>query len=479
MNLEKLSIRGIRSFGPFDQDVQTLKFFAPLTLIVGSNGVGKTTVIECLRYCSTGEMPPGSKQGGSFVYDLKLTDDAEVRAQVRLAFIDVSGKSVKVQRSLCATTTNKGKQVSLRTLENAISRVDGDGNACQISSKCVDVDREIVTSFGVSKAILENVIFCHQEDCNWPLGEGKVLKAKFDDIFSTTKYVKALEEIRKIRLEKSQQFKLGSVELVHLRRNRDRANEVKIQIEQYEKQMDAGRKELEELNEKLERTKSQLNSLSAKIQRYHRCHEQLMNLRSQKANIESQIGDLIDRISVTSYSEYVDKPSDEIKDMMEKHRDKIRQNCEDLLSCESAIDKLKRLRVDYLEKSDLFKKQIQSLEIRIFRDKELEAKVASCDRQLVDKVSSILKNVDSVNYAQIECCRKTLSEIEENARREEEIIDQKWSELNDNRCRAEQNVALLKRNKILHKESLEKINKSLDESKISVERIKQLTFRQP
>jgi hypothetical protein len=40
------------------------------------------------------------------------------------------------------------------------------------------------------QAILENVIFVHQEDSNWPLAEGQVLKKKFDDIFAATKYTK-------------------------------------------------------------------------------------------------------------------------------------------------------------------------------------------------------------------------------------------------------------------------------------------------
>ena len=57
---------------------------------------------------------------------------------------------------------------------------------------------------GVSKAILENVIFCHQEESNWPLSEPAALKKvcyaayssltrsnigeqKFDDIFEATK----------------------------------------------------------------------------------------------------------------------------------------------------------------------------------------------------------------------------------------------------------------------------------------------------
>lgn len=34
------------------------------------------------------------------------------------------------------------------------------------------------------------MIFVHQEESNWPLAEGKVLKEKFDDIFAATKYTK-------------------------------------------------------------------------------------------------------------------------------------------------------------------------------------------------------------------------------------------------------------------------------------------------
>jgi DNA repair protein RAD50 len=42
---------------------------------------------------------------------------------------------------------------------------------------------------GVPHAILDNVIFCHQEESNWPLSEPAKLKAKFDEIFEATKCV--------------------------------------------------------------------------------------------------------------------------------------------------------------------------------------------------------------------------------------------------------------------------------------------------
>jgi DNA repair protein RAD50 len=64
---------------------------------------------------------------------------------------------------------------------------------------------------GVSTAVLENVIFCHQEDSLWPLSDGKTLKTKFDDIFAATRYTKALENIAKLRKEKAQEIKIMEV----------------------------------------------------------------------------------------------------------------------------------------------------------------------------------------------------------------------------------------------------------------------------
>ncbi len=51
------------------------------------------------------------------------------------------------------------------------------------------MDAEIPHLLGVSKAVLENVIFCHQEDSYWPLSEPGILKKKFDDIFEATRSV--------------------------------------------------------------------------------------------------------------------------------------------------------------------------------------------------------------------------------------------------------------------------------------------------
>ena len=56
--IEKMNILGIRSFGPEEQDKQTIHFYKPLTLILGPNGTGKTVSLfiiilaSCMPYLS-------------------------------------------------------------------------------------------------------------------------------------------------------------------------------------------------------------------------------------------------------------------------------------------------------------------------------------------------------------------------------------------------------------------------------------------
>jgi DNA repair protein RAD50 len=77
-HLDRMLIQGIRSFGPDDGDTQRIRFHSPLTLILGQNGCGKTTIIESLKYAVSGDLPPGAKQGQLFVHDPKISRKIEV-----------------------------------------------------------------------------------------------------------------------------------------------------------------------------------------------------------------------------------------------------------------------------------------------------------------------------------------------------------------------------------------------------------------
>eukprot|EP00126_Sphaerothecum_destruens_P014338 Sdes_comp24804_c0_seq1m22543 len=98
-SIEKLLISGVRSFASDDNVIQ---FHTPLTLIVGANGAGKTTIIECLKFSLTGEMPPtGNKQ--AFVLDPKIAGEREVKARVKIRFRNISGKVLTCTRTMQVT----------------------------------------------------------------------------------------------------------------------------------------------------------------------------------------------------------------------------------------------------------------------------------------------------------------------------------------------------------------------------------------
>ena len=82
----------------------------------------------------------------------------------------------------------------------------------------------------MSKAILENVIFCHQEESSWPLAEPSVLKKKFDDIFAATKYTKALDELKSIKKEKTAELKLEQQKLEFLKSDVEKAKKVLLAL---------------------------------------------------------------------------------------------------------------------------------------------------------------------------------------------------------------------------------------------------------
>lgn len=180
--------------------MQTISFFAPLTLILGENGCGKTTIIECIKYALTGELPPGSNKGQSFVHDPKIFNEFSCKGQVKLRLSKANGDKVTVCRSMKTSFPTRGNTANLKfeTLDATI-HIEGAEGRNSISKRCTDVNAEMADVMQVSKAIINNVLFCHQEDSNWPLEEPKKLKERFDAIFGTTEYNKAIEKIIKLR----------------------------------------------------------------------------------------------------------------------------------------------------------------------------------------------------------------------------------------------------------------------------------------
>lgn len=101
-----------------------------------------------------------------------------------------------------------------------------DGERTAISSRVAELDQIMPQYLGVSKAILDSVIFCHQDESLWPMSEPSVLKKKFDEIFEALKYTKAIENIKQLR--KKQNEELGKYKIMeqYAKEGKDKADRV-------------------------------------------------------------------------------------------------------------------------------------------------------------------------------------------------------------------------------------------------------------
>uniref|UniRef100_A0A672FQH6 Zinc-hook domain-containing protein n=1 Tax=Salarias fasciatus TaxID=181472 RepID=A0A672FQH6_SALFA len=323
--IDKMSILGVRSFGIEDKDKQVISFFTPLTVLVGPNGAGKTTIIECLKYATSGEFPPGSK-GGAFVHDPKDAHETDVRAQIRLLFSDVNGEKVTIQRSMSCTL--KGKSYQFKSLDQVITRIK-DGKKVHLPSKCGELDREMISSLGVSKPVLNHVIFCHQEDSNWPLSEGKALKEKFDSIFAATKYIKALETMRQLRLKQSQTVRECQVELRYLKQNKEKAQQIRETVATKEAQLMASKDNVQRIEGQIDPLETRMMDIDLELGKVIKLDNEIQALNSRKKQMEE------DNRELEQTMEQVFQGSDEqLQEVYQNHQRTVKEKERRLIDCQ-------------------------------------------------------------------------------------------------------------------------------------------------
>ncbi|RLN96153.1 hypothetical protein BBJ28_00011629 [Nothophytophthora sp. Chile5] len=144
---------------------------------------------------------------------------------------------------------------------------------------------------GVSKAILDSVIFCHQEEANWPLQEGAVLKKRFDDIFESARYTKALEAIRKLKKARNDDTKDYKRDLAVLTVNMKTAEDIRDKIESAEDTLRAVSEEREKAGDAVvqaEETLEEMEKLQSEIEGHHNALErQQCDVAQKEATIKN------------------------------------------------------------------------------------------------------------------------------------------------------------------------------------------------
>nr|XP_033466773.1 DNA repair protein RAD50 [Epinephelus lanceolatus] len=442
--IDKMSILGVRSFGIEDKDKQVISFFTPLTVLVGPNGAGKTTIIECLRYATSGELPPGSK-GGAFVHDPRDAHETDVRAQIRLLFSDVNGEKVTIQRSM--SCTQKAKNYSFKSLEQVITRMK-DGEKVSLSSKCGELDREMISSLGVSKPVLNHVIFCHQEDSNWPLSEGKALKDKFDSIFAATKYIKALETMRQLRLKQSHTVKECQVELRYLKQNKEKAQQIRETVATKEAQLTASRDSIQQIESQIDPLENRLTDIDMKLGKVMKLDNDIKALDSRKKQMEE------DNKELEETMEQVFQGSDEqLQEIYQNHQRTVREKERRLTDCQKELERagrecqrLNRVKADLLVEQGRLQLEADRHTQHIKnRDTQVRSLSSYLDMEGYDRPPFSTLQLESFNRhvtQRLEQEKQTLSQVMADLQEKEQQKQQSIDEMRDKKTGLERTVEL-------------------------------------
>ena len=222
---------------------------------------------------TAGSLPPLSSNGKTFINDPKITGNTEVKGSIKLKIVTPRNKEVLIVRNFQLSL--KKNKYEFKRLEQVLKSINSNGELVTINSTCMDTDKQVPLLMHASKAILENVIFCHQEEINWPFSESGNLKKVFDEIFDTAKYTKALDDLKEI----GKKFK-------------EKTKELKNQLELMQKDVDNYKriqKNIEFSNSKINELTSVGEKLDEEYQDKKKDLEKLLNIEKQYTQYQNGV----------------------------------------------------------------------------------------------------------------------------------------------------------------------------------------------
>lgn len=200
-------------------------------------------------------------------------------AQVKLQFRSINDRQHVATRSMQLTVKKTTR--SQKTLDCSLVVVNN-GERTTTSTRQAQLDEMIPERLGVSPAILDAVIFCHQDESLWPLSEPSALKKRFDEIFEALKYTKAIENLKVLR--KKQVEELGKLQNdeAHNKVNKDRGERAEKRMTGLQAEIEAAREkcetitaDMQETQDKIKHKHEQANSFLQIVQNLNNKREQL------------------------------------------------------------------------------------------------------------------------------------------------------------------------------------------------------------
>lgn len=217
------------------------------------------------------------------------------------------------------------------------------------------VDELVPQLLGVSPAILDAVIFCHQDESLWPMSEPSALKKKFDDIFAAKKYTKAMDQLKVVRKNKGDQFRQLQIEHKQNEENKERGQKNQKLCQKLAKDIDEYRKKIDTLTEEMTEVEHKAKEAREEANKYLSTMNDLQYNLDQFQFRQDAVAELRDSIEVMSEDDDVlQKALDQYETRLQRLKDEIEQHASEYRSLQGYVrDTEKQLNVKLGEKGKL------------------------------------------------------------------------------------------------------------------------------
>ena len=297
-------------------------------------------------------------------------------------------------------------------------------------------------------------------------GDGKLLKTRFDEIFAATKYIKALDILKKIRLEKTHIIKQVEIEKRHLENYKTHAQKLSSELEVCTQKRENALAKKDELDEKLKPIQAEIDKYLMEENKIFQIKNEMDKIKNEKDLLAKQMKEIIVNVQDCMFM----GTEEELREIIENFKT-------------TTIQMLKDEEGETREKHESFNEQLKALNSK--RTKfhlevgQIEAKMkilTGKKKDLADlarKACKLIKldvnelfsesDVNSfdhqlLNRKLVEYSEKSeakLVALEKTAKNEEDSLQNELNEQRDSKSKLDQNI-------LIKQESTQKAKKQLD-----------------
>lgn len=245
-------------------------------------------------------------------------------AQVKLSFRSAVASKYVVTRNLQLTVKKTTR--AMKTLEGSLN-IMNNGEKTVVSTRVAALDEDVPKYLGVSPAILDAVIFCHQDESLWPMSEPAALKKRFDEIFEAYKYTKAIDNLKLLRKRQGEDLAKLKIFEEQDRINKEkgdraerRSRDLQGEIEEARGQCGTISDEMDEIQGMIREKHEQANSFLSIVQDLKNKRDQLEYRQDAVAELKTTLEEL------TEDDDWLEKTLSQYEERMGRYRAEAEEN---------------------------------------------------------------------------------------------------------------------------------------------------------